>query len=195
MTTQTVPQTGAHVQSQTPTHAPEQTPQAALSAAQAEVARVQARRTRDLPALYHAAVERADGAAMATLRRAAFDLDEHLAAARIVVARAQVALTAHAVEVARAAAESAQRHSETTRAEGRRALAQTPHPVPETRADGLAILARATATKQAIAQAEGAARSVARDNRQAQMRHVEAQQALQVLLATTAQRLHAGSGV
>jgi len=194
MSTQTATQTPTQVQSQTPTQAPAQTPQAALAAAHAEVARLDARR-RDLPTLYSAAVARADGAAMATLRRAAFDLDEHLAAARIVVARAQVAIAAHAAEVALAAEDRAQRHSETTRTEGRRALAQTPHPVPETRADGLAILARATATKQAIAQAEGAARAATHEQRQAQMRHAEAQQALQVLLATTAQRLSVGTGV
>jgi len=192
MSTQTATQTLTQVQA--PTHAPAQTPQAALAAAQKEVARLVARQ-RDLPTLYSAAVDRADGAAMATLRRAAFDLDEHLAAARIVVARAQVAITAHAVEVALAAEDRAQRQSETTRTEGRRALAQTPHPVPETRADGLAVLARATATKQAIAQAEGAARAATHDKRQAQMRHAEMQQALCDLLGTTAQRLSVGGGV
>jgi len=74
MSTQTATQTPAQVQSQTPTQAPTQTPQVALASAQKEVARLVARQ-REMPTLYSAAVHRADGAAMASLRRQAADLE------------------------------------------------------------------------------------------------------------------------
>ncbi len=184
MTTQTVPQTGAHVQSQTPPRAPEQTPQAALRAAQEEVARLQARRTRDLPALYRAAVERADGAAMASLRREFQDLEEHSAAATVVVARCVVAVAAAGVAAAQSQMEEAQRQTANQQAEALRIRGDAERTPREYVEAGLAL-------ELAPSLVRGAGHAVG----QAQRRHTDACQALQALLATTAQRLSVGTGL
>ena len=142
-------------------------PQAALSAAQEEVARLQARRTRDLPALYRAAVERADGAAMARLRREAADLEEHSAAAKVVVARCTVAVAATGVAEATAAMEEAQRQTANQQAEALRIRsdpARTPREYSE--------------ASRTLELAPGIVRSAGHAVGQAQCRHADACQAL-----------------
>lgn len=142
-------------------------PQAVLSAAQAEVARLQARRTRDLPALYRAAVERADGAAMASLRREAADLEEHSAAAAVVVARCVVDVAAAVVTEAIAAMEEAQRQTASQQAEALR-IRSDPARTPREYVDAGRTLELAPGIVQGAGHAVG----------QAQRRHADACQAL-----------------
>ncbi len=142
-------------------------PQGALSAAQAEVARLQARRMRDLPTLYRAAVERADGAAMASLRREVLDLEEHIAAATVVVARCAVAVAATGVAEATAAMEEAQRQMASQQAEALRIRsdpARTPREYSE--------------ASRTLELAPGSVRGAGHAVAQAQQRHTEASQAL-----------------
>ena len=167
MSTQTAPQAGAQVQSQTPPPAPAQTPQAALVSAQAEVSRLQARRTRDLPALYRAAVERADGAAMASLRREAADLEEHSAAATVVVARCVVDVAAAGVASAQSQMEEAHRQMTSQQAEALR-IRSNPARTPREYVDAGRALELAPGIMRGAGHAVG----------QAQRRHADACQAL-----------------
>jgi len=146
-------------------------PQAALSAAQEEVARLQARRTRDLPALYRAAVERADGAAMASLRREVQDLEEHSAAATVVVARCTVAVAATGVAEATAAMEEAQRQTANQQAEALRIRSDPARPPREYVEAGRAL-------ELAPSIVRGAGHTVG----QAQRRHADACQALRAVI-------------
>ncbi len=171
MSTQTAPQTPTQVQSQTPPHAPAQTPQAALSAAQEEMARLQARRTRELPALYHAAVEGADGAAMARLRREVQDLEEHSAAARVVVARCVVDVAAAGVAAAQSQMEEAQRQMASQQAEALRIRSDPARPPREYVDAG-----------RALELAPGIVRGAGHAVGQAQRRHADASQALRAVI-------------
>ncbi len=169
MSTQTAPQTIAQVQA--PTHAPAQTPQAALSAAQAEVARLQARRTRDLPALYHAAVERADGGAMARLRREFQDLGEHRAAAMVVVARCVVDVAAAGVAAAQSQMEEAQRQTASQQADALR-IRNDPARTPREHGEA----------GRALELAPGIVRGAGHAVGMAQRRHADACQALHAVI-------------
>ena len=155
---------------QTPTQTPiaplTPTPQAALTAAMNEVASLEARR-RDLPVLYRAAVERADGAAMASLRREVQDLEEHSAAAKVVVARCVVAVAAAGVAEATAAMEEAQRQMASQQAEALRIRGDAERTPREYVEAGLAL-------ELAPSIVRGAGHAVG----QAQRRHADACQAL-----------------
>lgn len=72
-----------------------------LATAQADVKRLTARK-RELPGLWEQAVERADGTAMVTIRREQQEVDDLLAAARITIARRELASLDAEIAAARA---------------------------------------------------------------------------------------------
>lgn len=128
---------------------------------------MQARRTRDLPALYRAAVERADGAAMASLRREVQDLEEHSAAARVVVARCVVDVAAAGVAEATAAMEETHRQTASQQAEALR-IRSDPTRTPREYGEASRTLELAPSIVRNAGHAVG----------QAQCRHADACQAL-----------------